>query len=152
MVFSELANCEAELKNDCACVTYGQSAGRRRENLDFEQQISNVKSIAERWRYFAYFYITESFSFPKRFIYLHGIAFSGPLLLKLSKGKRFCLFYWPFVVHSCFTSCIFAAWTLDFVVKFWFCVQVWSCCVQEICVSTFIGRSCAKVFKLIWST
>ena len=23
-----------ELKNDCACVTYGQSAGRRRENLD----------------------------------------------------------------------------------------------------------------------
>ena len=26
--------CQTELKNDCACVTYGQSAGRRRENLD----------------------------------------------------------------------------------------------------------------------
>ena len=40
------------------------------------------------------------------------------LSLKLSKGKGFCLFYWPFIVHSCFTSCIFAARTLDFAVKF----------------------------------
>ena len=40
------------------------------------------------------------------------------LSLKLSKGKGFCLFYWPFIVHSCFTSFIFAARTLDFAVKF----------------------------------
>ena len=42
------------------------------------------------------------------------------LLLKLSKGKGFCLFYWPFIVHSCFTSSIFVAQTLDFKVKFGF--------------------------------
>ena len=49
----------------------GSSAGKSR----LEQQISNVKSIAERWRYFVYFlHDFESFSFPKRFIYLRGIA------------------------------------------------------------------------------
>ena len=49
----------------------GSSAGKSR----LEQQISNVKSIAERWRYFVDFlHDFESFSFPKRFIYLRGIA------------------------------------------------------------------------------
>ena len=37
-----------ELKNDCACVTYGQSAGSAAGKSRLEQQISNVKSIAER--------------------------------------------------------------------------------------------------------
>ena len=66
----------------------GKSAGKSR----LKQQIPNVKSITERWRYFVDFL--------------------------LSKGKGFCLFYWPFIVHSCFTSCIFAARTLDFAIKF----------------------------------
>ena len=49
----------------------GSSAGKSR----LEQQISNVKSIAERGRYFVDFlHDFESFSFPKRFIYLRGIA------------------------------------------------------------------------------
>ena len=49
----------------------GSSAGKSR----LEQQISNVKSIVERWRYFVNFlHDFESFSFPKRFIYLRGIA------------------------------------------------------------------------------
>ena len=40
------------------------------------------------------------------------------LSLKPSKGKGFCLFYWPLIVHSCLTNCIFATRTLDFAVKF----------------------------------
>ena len=68
-----------ELKNDYACATYdpvgGSSAGKSR----LKQQIPNVKSITERWRYFVDFlHDFETFSFPKRFIYLRGIAFSGP--------------------------------------------------------------------------
>ena len=44
-----------------------------------------------------------------------------------------------YIVHSCFTSCIFAARTLDFAVKFRFVF------VQEICFCTLIGQSFAKV-------
>ena len=109
-----------ELKNECTCVTYGDVGGSSAGKSRLEQQISNVKSIAERWRYFVYFlHDFESFSCPKCFIYLREIALWS-LLLKLSKGKGFCLFYWPFIVHSCFTSSIFAAQTLDFKVKFGF--------------------------------
>ena len=58
-------------------------------------------------------------SFPR--CYIHSFSWNciyGSLSLKLSIGKGFCLFYWPLIVHSCFTSCIFAARTLDFAVKF----------------------------------
>ena len=49
----------------------GLSAGKSR----LEQQISNVKSIAEKVTLFCLFlHDFESFSFPKRFIYLRGIA------------------------------------------------------------------------------
>ena len=93
------------------------SAGKSR----LKQQIPNVKSITERWRYFVDFlHDFESFYFPKRFIYLRGIAFSGPYRWNFRKARDFCLFYWPFIVHSCFTSFIFAARTLDFTVKFRF--------------------------------
>ena len=82
------------------------SAGKSR----LKQQIPNVKSITERWPYFVDFlHDFESFYFPKHFIYLRGIAFSGPYRWNV---------YWPFIVYSCFTNCIFAARTLDFAVKF----------------------------------
>ena len=59
-----------------------QSAGRWRASAGksrLKQQIPNVKSITERSRYFVDFlHDFESFYFPKRFIYLRGIAFSGP--------------------------------------------------------------------------
>ena len=59
-----------------------QSAGKSR----LKQQIPNVKSITERWRYFVDFlHDFESFYFPKRFIYLCGIAFSGPYVSVKSK-------------------------------------------------------------------
>ena len=51
------------------------SAGKSR----LEQQIPNVKQSQKGDVILSIFYMTfESFSFPKRFIYLLGIAFSGP--------------------------------------------------------------------------
>ena len=81
-----------------------------------KQQIPNVKSITERWRF------TWRWEFLlSKTLYLSSCdCVKWSLSLKLSKGKGFCLFYWPFIVHSCFTSCIFAARTLEFAVKFRF--------------------------------
>ena len=67
---------ETELKNDCACVTYGQSAGRRRENLDSSNKFLMLNQSQKGDVILSIFYLT--FSFPKRFIYLRGIAFSDP--------------------------------------------------------------------------
>ena len=61
-----------------------------------KQQIPNVKSITERWRYFVDFlHDFESFYFPKRFIYLHGIAFSGPYHWNFRKARDFVYFIDP---------------------------------------------------------
>ena len=60
------------------------SAGKSR----LKQQIPNVKSITKRWRYFVDFlHDFESFYFPKRFIYLRGIAFSGPYRWNFRKAR-----------------------------------------------------------------
>ena len=82
-----------ELKNNCACVTCdpvggvgGSSAGKSR----LKQQIPNVKSITERWRYFVDFYMTLSelktlgaFQFFKNSsispIYCYGLTLSSPV-------------------------------------------------------------------------
>ena len=69
-----------------------QSAGKSR----LKQQIPNVKSITERWRYFVDFlHGFESFYFPKRFIYLRGIAFSGPYRWNFRKARDFAYFIDP---------------------------------------------------------
>ena len=66
-----------------------QSAGKSR----LKQQIPNVKSITERWRYFVDFlHGFETFYFPKRFIYLRGIAFSGPYHWNFRKARDFVYF------------------------------------------------------------
>ena len=84
-----------ELKNDCACVIcdpVGSSAGKSR----LKQQIPNVKSITERWPYFVDFLPDfESFYFPKRFIYLRGIAFSGHYRWNFRKARDFVYFIDP---------------------------------------------------------
>ena len=68
------------------------SAGKSR----LEQQIPNVKSVTERWRYFVDFlHDCESFYFPKRFIYLRGIAFSGPYHWNFRKARDFVYFIDP---------------------------------------------------------
>ena len=65
------------------------SAGKSR----LKQQIPNVKSITERWRYFVDFlHDFESFYSPKRFIYLRGIAFSGPYRWNFRKARDFVYF------------------------------------------------------------
>ena len=70
----------------------GSSAGKSR----LKQQIPNVKSITERWRYFVDFlHGFESFYFPKRFIYLRGIAFSGPYRWNFRKARDFVYFIDP---------------------------------------------------------
>ena len=141
---SHITLTQTELKNDCACITYGQSAGRR-----LEQQISNVKSIAERWHYFVYFlHDFESFSFPKRFIYLRGIAFSGPYCWNFRKAREFVYFIDPLLCLVASRAAFFAARTLDFVVKFWFVFRYEAVVFRCICVSSFIGRYCAKVSSL----
>ena len=69
-----------------------QSAGKSR----LKQQIPNVKSITERWRYFVDFLPDfESFYFPKRFIYLRGIAFSGHYRWNFRKARDFVYFIDP---------------------------------------------------------
>ena len=81
----------------------GTSAGKSR----LKQQIPHVKSITERWRYFVDFlHGFESFYFPKRFIYLRGIAFSGPYRCNFRKVRVFVYFIAP-LLYSFFTSCIF---------------------------------------------
>ena len=68
------------------------SAGKSR----LKQQISNVKSITERWRYFVDFLQDfESFYFPKLSIYLRGIAFSGPYRWNFRKARDFVYFIDP---------------------------------------------------------
>ena len=68
------------------------SAGKSR----LKQQIPNVKSITERWRYFVDFlHDVESSYFPKRFIYLRGIAFSGPYRWNFRKVRDFVYFIDP---------------------------------------------------------
>ena len=68
------------------------SAGKSR----LKQQILNVKSITERWCYFVDFlHDFESFYFPKRFIYLRGIAFSGPYRWNFRKARDFVYFIDP---------------------------------------------------------
>ena len=68
------------------------SAGKSR----LKQQIPNVKSITERWRYFVDFlHDFESFYFPKRFIYLRAIAFSGPYRWNFRKARDFVYFIDP---------------------------------------------------------
>ena len=52
------------------------------------------------------FYMTESFSFPRRFIYLREIAFSGPYRCNFRKVRVFVYFIAP-LLYSFFTSCIF---------------------------------------------
>ena len=43
-----------------------------------EQHIPNERSMVNRWRYVVdVLYYFESFAFPRRFIYLRGITFSG---------------------------------------------------------------------------
>ena len=59
----------------------------------------------------------EGFSFPRRFIYLRGIAFSGLFRWNFRK-VRVLFILLTLYVHSRFTSFIFATRTLDFVVKF----------------------------------
>ena len=79
-------------ENDCASSLATQSAGKSR----LTQQIPNVKSITERWRYFVDFlHDFESFYFPKRFIYLRGIAFSGPHRWNFRKARDFVYFIDP---------------------------------------------------------
>ena len=85
-----------ELKNDCACVTYDPVGGSLAGKSRLEQQIPNVKSITERWRYFVDFlHDFEGFSFPKRFIYLCGIAFSCPYRWNFQKARDFVYFIDP---------------------------------------------------------
>ena len=68
------------------------SAGKSR----LEQQIPNVKSITERWRYFVDFlHDFDSFYFPKRFIYLRRIVFSGPYRWNFRKARDFVYFIDP---------------------------------------------------------
>ena len=40
------------------------------------------------------------------------------LITETFERLRILFILWTITVHSCFTSCIFAAWTLDFAVKF----------------------------------
>ena len=69
-----------------------QSVGKYR----LKQQIPNVKSITERWRYFVDFLQGfESFYFPKRFIYLRGIASSGPHRWNFWNARDFVSFIDP---------------------------------------------------------
>ena len=88
-----------ELKNDCACVTYDSLSGSRRASAGksrLKQQIPNVKSITERWRYFVDFlHDFEGCCSPKRFIYLRGIAFSGPYRWNFRKARDFVYFIDP---------------------------------------------------------
>ena len=71
------------------CHLRPQSAGKSR----LKQQIPNVKSITERWRYFVDFlHDFESFYFPKLFIYLRGIAFTGPYRWNFRKARDFVYF------------------------------------------------------------
>ena len=76
-----------------------QSAASRRVSAGksrLKQQIPNVKSITESWRYFVKFlHDFESFYFPKRFIYLRGIAFSGPYRWNFRKARDFVYFIDP---------------------------------------------------------
>ena len=59
-------------------------------------EVAYVKSITERWRYFVDFlHGFESFYFPKRFIYLRGIAFSGPYRWHFRKARDFVYFIDP---------------------------------------------------------
>ena len=78
----------------------------------------------------------ESFSFPKRFIYLRGIALVD--LIAETFERQGVLLH---ELHFRGTD----SWLQG---KIWVCVQVWSCSVQEICFSTLIGWSFAKVWSL----
>ena len=92
----------------------GSSAGKSR----LKQQIPNVKSITERWRYFIDFlHGFESFYFPKRFIYLRGIAFSGPYRWNFRKARDFAYFIDPLLCIVASRAALIAR-TLDFAVKF----------------------------------
>ena len=69
-----------------------QSAGKSR----LKQQIPNVKSITERWRYFVdLLHDFESFYLSKRFIYLRGITFNGPYRWNFRKARNFVYFIDP---------------------------------------------------------
>ena len=60
-----------------------------------------------------------NFSFPKRFIYLRGIALVV-LIAETFERQGVLFILLTSIAHSCFTSSIFAARTLDFKVKFGF--------------------------------
>ena len=64
-----------------------------------EQNIPNERSIVEKWRYFVDFlHGFESFYFPKRFLYLRGIAFCDPYRWNLRKARDFVYFIDPFIL------------------------------------------------------
>ena len=64
--------------------------------------------------------MTESFSFPRRFIYLCEIAFSGPYRCNFRKVRAFGYFIAPLLCIVSSRAAFFAAQTLDFAVKFRF--------------------------------
>ena len=64
------------------------------------------------------FYMTESFSFPRCFIYPREIAFSGPYRCNFRKVRVFVYFIAPLLYIVSSRAAFFTARTFDFPVKF----------------------------------
>ena len=91
-----------------------QSAGKSR----LEQQIPYVKSVTERWRYFVDFlHDFEGSTFRNACFIFVGLRLVV-LIAETFERQGILFILLTLIVHSCFTSCIFAARTLDFAVKF----------------------------------
>ena len=66
------------------------------------------------------FYMTERFSFPRRFFHLREIAFSGPYRCNFRKVRVFVYFIDPLLYIVSSLAAFLTARTVDFPVKFRF--------------------------------
>ena len=73
---------------------------------------------------------------------------SGPYCWNFRKARDFVYFIDPLLCIVASRVPLSRHGLLTSSGKIWVCVQVWSCSVQEICFSTLIGWSFAKVWSL----